>query len=185
MTKLDITDLKLNDNELKRRLLGDYTPETLNKCESALAEILNIAEASYCFKEVPVSMNGQGLDLGFGSFESSDLRKFLSSAEKAYLVAATLGISVDRLLNKKAAVSTAEHFICDAVASALIEAVCDRVQALLPTESTSRFSPGYGDLDVRLQRPLLKFLKADGISLTDSGLMIPTKSVTFIARKAK
>ena len=46
-----------------------------------------------------------------------------------------------------------------------------------------RFSPGYGDFDLKYQKDILEYLDANkkiGISLTDSLMMIPTKSITAI-----
>jgi len=47
----------------------------------------------------------------------------------------------------------------------------------------SRFSPGYGDLPLDYQRTLLSVLDTSrkiGVSLTDSLLMVPSKSVSAI-----
>ena len=46
-----------------------------------------------------------------------------------------------------------------------------------------RFSPGYGDLPLDVQRPLFAALDVPrkiGVSLTDSLLMAPSKSVSAI-----
>ena len=46
-----------------------------------------------------------------------------------------------------------------------------------------RFSPGYGDLPLETQRPLLQILDSGrraGIVLSDTMLMIPSKSVSAI-----
>ena len=50
-------------------------------------------------------------------------------------------------------------------------------------KSVSRFSAGYGDFPLECQRGLLEMLRADkilGISLNDSLLMTPAKSVTAV-----
>ena len=44
-----------------------------------------------------------------------------------------------------------------------------------------RFSPGYGDLSITIQKDFLQALNADktvGLSLSEGNLMIPEKSVT-------
>ena len=55
---------------------------------------------------------------------------------------------------------------------------------LAPGESlVSRYSPGYGDFPLAAQRTLLGLLDASrqvGVSLTDSLLMVPSKSVSAI-----
>ena len=75
----------------------------------------------------------------------------------------------------------------DCCASAAIENVCDNLCADLQEELegylTDRFSPGYGDLPITLQRSFLLALNAQrriGLTVTDSCLLIPSKSVTAI-----
>ena len=75
--------------------------------------------------------------------------------------------------------------VCDATASALIESFCDYVNDFIVDgkDAAMRFSPGYGDFDLQYQPHILNFLDAHkkiGISLTDSLMMVPTKSVTAI-----
>ena len=46
-----------------------------------------------------------------------------------------------------------------------------------------RFSPGYGDFDICYQEPVVRMLncaKTIGLTLTDSFMMTPTKSVTAV-----
>ena len=46
-----------------------------------------------------------------------------------------------------------------------------------------RFSPGYGDFDICYQEPIVRMLncaKTIGLTLTDSFMMTPTKSVTAV-----
>jgi cobalamin-dependent methionine synthase I len=76
--------------------------------------------------------------------------------------------------------------VTDAIASALAESACDEAERLIFEDNshTPRFSPGYGDLPLEIQKPLLSFLDAEktvGITLSSSLLMTPTKSITAIA----
>jgi len=80
--------------------------------------------------------------------------------------------------------------IFDSAATALVERAADaanaraRAYAAKQGSFTSwRFSPGYGDLPLAVQRDFLAALDATrqlGITLTPSNLMVPTKSVTAI-----
>ena len=48
---------------------------------------------------------------------------------------------------------------------------------------THRFSPGYGDLNMNVTNDILSVLKATerlGVSMTQSQMMVPMKSVTAI-----
>ena len=76
----------------------------------------------------------------------------------------------------------------DACGSAYVEAGCDAAEREIRSRFpgmylTDRFSPGYGDLPLGLQPELLARTDARrrlGVSLTESLLMVPSKSVTAI-----
>ena len=103
-------------------------------------------------------------------------------------MAATLGMEVEQLLRRTQARDMALAVILDAAASAAIENVCDNLCADLaetfaPRYLTERFSPGYGDLPISQQAELFRLLdiaRRIGISLSESGLMVPQKSVTAL-----
>jgi cobalamin-dependent methionine synthase I len=100
-------------------------------------------------------------------------------------MAVTLGVGIDMLLRRKSVTSPSEHFVCDGVASALAEAAADEAERIFLEGGghRPRFSPGYGDLPLTIQRDVLSLCDAErllGIRLTDTLLMIPTKSITAI-----
>lgn len=181
MKQIDVSSLKIDPKELKLRLLGANDSETLLKSAEIEKVIREVADCKYDFRETSVKINKNNVIFDFCEIESSDLARNLKNCDSAFIVAVTLGLGVDRLLRQESVKSTADLLFADAVASALVEALCDRVQELLPADTKPRFSPGYGDLPLSLQKTILDFLKTDGITLTETNLMIPTKSVTFIA----
>ena len=116
-------------------------------------------------------------------FQSRDLCRCLRGAREAYLFAATLGHDVDRLIRKYAALSAADLLIVQAIAATAIEAYIDDETASWGERLLPRFSPGYGDLPLSVQPDFLAALDAQktlGITLTETFLMIPSKSVTAI-----
>lgn len=122
----------------------------------------------------------------FGEVKSRSLAKILAPCRSAVLFAATLGMGVERYLCALEAAGPSRTFFADAVASAFIEALCDRAGEMISERFgrvTGRFSPGYGDLPLSIQPSLLSSLNAGrvlGITLTDSMLMIPRKTVSAI-----
>lgn len=181
MKQIDISSLKIDPKELKSRLLGANDRETLLKSAEFEKAIRKVAECKYDFRETSVKVNNTNVIFDFCEVKSSDLACNLKNCDRVFIVAVTLGLKVDRFLRQESVKSTADLLFADAVASALVEALCDKVQEILPADTKPRFSPGYGDLPLSLQKPILNFLKTDGITLTETNLMIPTKSVTFIA----
>jgi hypothetical protein len=77
-----------------------------------------------------------------------------------------------------------------AIAAAMIENYCDQIDTAFAAQiasqggrTRSRFSPGYGDLPLELQKDLFRVLDCPrkiGLSLNESLLMSPSKSVTAI-----
>ena len=120
--------------------------------------------------------------------EGESVRALLKDCDQVILMAATLGNSVERLIRRTQAVDMAGALILDACGSAAIENVCDNLCADLaagfaPRYLTDRFSPGYGDMPLSQQRELFAALDVTrriGVTLTDSGLMLPQKSVTAL-----
>ncbi len=106
-------------------------------------------------------------------------------------MAATLGMEPDRLAARATAVGKMSRaVIFQAAAAAMIEQYCDTVNARIREEAAirglfcrPRFSPGYGDFSLLHQTELMRILRAQqsiGVTLTESLLMLPSKSVTAV-----
>ena len=124
------------------------------------------------------------------ALQSRSLRRNLEGCGEVYLFAATLGVAVDTLIRRNALMDSAKGLVTQAAAAAVIEAYCDEENEKLKQEAAAeglylrpRYSPGYGDLSLDCQEDFLSLLKAQktiGLTVTDSGLMVPMKSVTAI-----
>ena len=121
--------------------------------------------------------------------ESRALARHLAGCPAAYLVCGTVGAELDALQRRVAVTSGVDALIVQAIGAAAIEAWMDAVEGeirleLAPGEElVSRFSPGYGDLPLASQRTILTILDTPrkiGVSLTDTLLMVPSKSVSAI-----
>lgn len=157
--------------------------------ESCLVEVDRAAIPRQVTLRVPVRLEGKKVALGQLSVESGALAKNLQGCSEAFLFAATLGPGIDQLLRRYGRLQVSRAAVIQAVSAAAIEDWCDRCQRELAEglpsglSLRSRFSPGYGDLPLSFQRPLLAALQADrriGIGLTDTLLMTPSKSVSAI-----
>ena len=182
--KIDTGRVIPSENELSARL-GYRADRNDALLARAMRELLSVADVSYGYALVRAEYTECGVDLGFGAIESQALMKNLEKSDTVYVFAVTLGLMVDRLIKKKAALSAADGFVYNAVASALAEAACDLAESEIigDDDCRPRFSPGYADFSLSHQRDLLAMLDAEhriGIALTDSLLMIPTKSITAV-----
>ena len=114
--------------------------------------------------------------------------KMLSGCKYALVLVSTLGAAFDALLRAAQARDMAEALLLDACGSAAAEAGCDEAEREIAARFpelylTDRFSPGYGDLPLTVQPDLLAVTDARrrlGVTLTESLLMVPSKSVTAI-----
>lgn len=162
---------------------SDLQAENLiTECKNELESILS---AKACYTRVPVCFGTDSLNLGFGDIQSKALRKNLTGCSEAWLFAATIGLEADRLIAKTSRVSPAKSVIIDALASSAIEWWCDEINRKLCADEhcRPRFSPGYGDFDLGFQKNFLALLNTNikiGLTLTESMLMAPSKSVTAV-----
>ncbi len=130
------------------------------------------------------------LDLTFAKVTSKDLSRNLAQCHHCVLFAATIGPKVDQLIMKASRLDPLKGCILQAVGAMLIESYCDLLNEQLRTDFASigcalrpRFSPGYGDFSLNHQRDIFRSIRADktiGLTLMDSQIMAPSKSVTAV-----
>lgn len=178
-------EIEINKRELAARLKTtvDFNSEILEKCKQRLCEVIDY-KCAYIKAEIDLSQEDV-CDFGFMKVSSKKLYRNLSGCKEAFVMAVTTGIAVDRLLTRLNMLSQAEHFITDGLSSAAIESFCDYACEKMSEGylCANRFSPGYGDVSLETQKPLLKILNAErllGITLNSAYLMTPVKSVTAI-----
>lgn len=163
----------------------DPEQSILEKMEIAEKEIFACADFRACYTRLAVTTDSEVTAFGGLRLKSRKLAALLRDCREVFVFAATIGTAVDRLIAKKTVLSAADGLIADAVASATVEALCDRLNRDLSVGLVTlrRYSPGYGDLSLDTQLSVLNLLDAKkriGIGLTDSNLMTPSKSVTAI-----
>ena len=161
--------------------------ELLDRAEKQVREVLR---PKYVYIETDISITDEGVLLGamIEPLTGDDIRRHLKGCDKAVLLAATLSQEADKLIRQAAVTNMAYSLALDCICSAAIEQVCERAEEeifskLSAPYRTWRFSPGYGDLPLTLQRGVLLALNAQrriGLTVTDSSLLIPSKSVTAV-----
>ncbi len=124
------------------------------------------------------------------STESKALAKCLYGSDEIIIFAATIGFEIDRYIAKYQRFSPAKALLMQAYGAERIECLCDvfckEIKEEVAKEGlscTPRFSPGYGDLSLEVQKEFFQLLDCQrqiGITLNDSLLMTPSKSVTAI-----
>lgn len=162
-----------------------------------LASLLGVIQPRYIYtryacsaSEAVVVLKGERRTL---AFESRNLAANLAQCGQVILIAATLGLEADKLLQRYEILNMTKATITQACGAACIEAYCNILQEQICAEASAaegkafylrpRFSPGYGDLPLHYQKVIFEELectKRIGLTLTDSLLMYPTKSVTAL-----
>ena len=143
-----------------------------------------------CYAEMPVEIHGDTVNFGFATVRSPGLSKHLCGCRSAIIFAATLGIELDRLIAKSSVSSQVRELAFSALGAERIEALCDTfcreasdIKRTSGLSLTRRFSPGYSDLPLAFQKDIFSLLQCSkniGLTLNDSMLMSPSKSVSAI-----
>lgn len=184
----------VNQREIYRYLgYGTEEPElTVRKLvDEVLSELLTVIKPKNIYKLYDCKTDGENVFVGAMRFASRNLSGNLAQCGTAALLAATLGLEADKLLQRYEVVNMAKASIVQACAAACIETYCNLIQEKIrlaaqeesgqPLFIRPRFSPGYGDLPLETQTDIFQALdctKRIGLTLTQNLLMYPTKSVT-------
>ena len=169
-------------------------PDTQVRIGKAIDQVESQSHPRIVTKEYPIRVRGNDITVYNGTEEivltSESLARNLKGCCGAVLLAATIGPACDMLVRRASVTSSADASIYQAAGAAAIEAFLDDYNDKLEKEYAAqglflrpRFSPGYGDLKLDHQKDwfrLLDISKQIGVELTDSLLMVPTKSVTAL-----
>lgn len=131
-----------------------------------------------------------GIELEGAYLYSNDIARLTARSDECVLIAATLGHETDRQITIAQNRNMLDGIALDACASVRIDAFIDQFikSEIAPglrkgERMTSRFSPGYGDLNMSVTEDIITILNATkriGLSVTRSMMMSPIKSVTAI-----
>lgn len=162
--------------------------DTMELLHTCIEEAEGKLSYKVCYRELPISVQGAVCDFGVFSLTSEKLASNLKGCERVIVFAATIGVEIDRLIAKYGRLSPVKALLFQAIGAERIEALCDTFCEELAEERgigfKPRFSPGYGGLPLQTQKELFSVLDCTrqiGLSLTDSLLMTPSKSVTAFA----
>ena len=186
----ELGEIPFDEKEILRyAMMPSFVPSPE---ELPLKECLEAARgAAQCravWRRYPLEQVGETLDLGFVRTGSRDLREHLQGCREILLFACTAGAETDRRIARAKLLSPAKGLLMHAIGAQQVEGACDRLcrrlAELFPDRQlTDRYSPGYGDLPLSLQREVTDALdcgRTIGVTLTESLLMMPSKSVTAI-----
>ena len=115
---------------------------------------------------------------------SEDTKIYFQGCNEVLVTAYTLGVELERYIRYLSKSDMTKSVIMDCVASAYLEYRADlHDEQTITKPRTYRFAPGYGDLPIELNKVFYEVLnlpKNLGVTLTESGLFLPQKTMLCI-----
>ena len=159
--------------------------------DSSFLELESVANPKFIYRIFDLDhVDADEIHFGQIDVKSKSLGRNLKGCKQIVLFGATLGIAVDQLMTRKTIRDMAQAVVMQACAAALLEEYCDECQEKIAEEVgreggflRPRFSPGYGDFSIDFQKQLMQLLdcaKTIGLTMTESYMMTPVKSVTAV-----
>ena len=156
--------------------------------EKAADEMAAIMKPQAVFEVFDLTV-GLESELSFAdvSLHSRDLSRNLAGCSKVALLAATLGPQVDALIRRHSSTDPVYASILQATGPMYIEELVDlvneeikKIAASQGLKTKPRYSPGYGDVSLEIQKDFFRLLPCTriGLTLMDTLIMAPEKSVT-------
>lgn len=201
------SDFPVNEREVLRYAGcqgADEDSDVVRMARDCISEACRpgVFNFSICYRRLSVLNvdTNNNIDFGLLKTKSADLADLMCGCSDAIFIAATVGHEIDRIINKYKRFDPAKALFMQAIGAERIETMLDEfcadkdviIGSVFANNShentikyvlTPRFSPGYGDLSLAIQPEFLGVLDASrkiGITLNDSLLMSPSKSVTAI-----
>lgn len=195
--KIDPRKITINENELFRDLgyTVDQQSDHLNQLAQKLVEEgFEKASLSCGYAIYPIDKldpRTSEIRIGQATFKpGAIIFKQLKQSSHLAIFVATAGSSITKWYNDYSEEGDIfSQFIADAIASHIVEQTAELVEAKISREAkasgysiTNRYSPGYCDWTVAEQQILFSLLPENfcGISLSESSLMLPIKSISGV-----
>ena len=192
MTPLPISLTQIHTDEVLRYM--GTPPDKADASLRALVdrcarEVLAAVRPRWAYRTFDLTPEEEGVRLSCGLLlPGQDLKRHLKDCRRAVLFCATLSAQADALIRRVESGDMLRALALDCCATAAVEELCDQIEGDLQSQFPGcffpfRYSPGYGDLPLTLQEPLLNLLDAPrkvGLCASSSHILTPRKSVTAI-----
>lgn len=175
------------------RYLGYRGGEITTKVEEAYLEALTLAnrliDVKCNWKIFDITPKEEGLFLNDTDtvLTGKSIKKHLDGFKRVILFCVTIGNAMDMEIARQMLKNPAVGVCLNACGIQAVEKACDELQREIEAgtgcKTGRRFSPGYGDLPLELQKDFSRLLNMErscGIRLNTENLMNPMKSVTAV-----
>ena len=186
--------MEVNRKEVERYLgyrgLTTIDEKMQSVIEDCIREMEEAMTPRCIYKTFPIEWDGASCEFAGIRVEPGNLTRNLKGCKEIVMLAVTIGPGADRLVKRSEIRDMLKAYTYQAVGAAAVEAWCDEVNERIKQEAADkelyarpRFSPGYGDFPLEVQKDferILEMPKSIGVSLSESLLMTPTKSITAV-----
>ena len=168
--------------------------------KTAADEMLEVIKPQAVYEQFDLSVKyDEAAGTGMVAFSdvkipSKDLARNLRECSQVVIFASTLGPQCDQLIRRTQVKDQVKAAVFQATGAMFIEKCVDLLNEKIKVEIEAqgksvrpRFSPGYGDVSLEVQKDFFRLLPCSriGLTLMDTLIMSPEKSVTaFIGIKA-
>lgn len=181
----------IDKREILRYIGAKHADEQIDEMiERAWDLVTSSAKPKHVYQLFPISVMENYVEISGTKIQSKSLAGHLVTCNEAYLFACTLGAELDILIKRYSISDMPLVPVLQACAAVFTEYCADKAQELIERDAAKRnlymrprYSPGYGDFSLNYQRFLFETIdvtKNTGITLTDTYMMVPTKSVSAI-----
>ena len=161
----------------------------MEKAAREMAEVMKAQAVFEMFDLTMTSTDSATVELSFAdvTLQSQDLGRNLAGCQRVALLAATLGPQVDALIRRHSSLDPVYASILQATGAMFIEELVDitnseikKIAEAQGLKTRPRYSPGYGDVPLQVQKDFFRLLPCTriGLTLMDTLIMAPEKSVT-------
>lgn len=171
---------------------GQYIDKNMNKLiDECIEETEEVVQENFLYNVFPIIKKEEGIEIKGTNIvlKGKDIENHLCNAKSCAVMAATIGGIVEKNIRYYGRVNLTKAAILDACATAAVEVLCDKVEGNIKSFAykqglfiTHRYSPGYGDFNIEVQRDILRVLVSYkiGLTCTDNFILMPRKSVTAL-----
>ena len=187
--------LNIDINEVLR-YLGykgqNIEKELIEQINNLIYECKNLIRSKYVYREFNLLKEDKNILLEGTKLilKGNDITNLLKESDRCVLMAVTIGTDIERKIKLYSKSNLTKSIILDACASTAVEEVCDKVQEIIikdvlkgEEKFTFRYSPGYGDLPLDIQKDFISILDCErkiGLKVSNEMILFPRKSVTAI-----
>lgn len=180
------------DEVLRYMGANSSDPELVERAKNAIRTLNQAITPKYIYQKLNISFVTEGILITDTKvlLPGKDITFHFKYCHACYLLAGTLGAGADRIIRLTSLHSMLDGLALNSAATELTEKLMDAAETDIDEKEskngnfiTSRFSPGYGDLPISLQKNLLTLCDAPrkiGLSATENDILTPKKSVTAL-----